>query len=67
MKPEDKQKNSAKSLQLCAILCDLVDCSPPGSSVHVDSPGKNNEVGCQPSSRGPSQPSAVCGTSTAKD
>ena len=24
----------AKSLQLCPILCDLTDCSPPGSSVH---------------------------------
>ena len=24
----------AKSLQLCATLCDSMDCSPPGSSVH---------------------------------
>ena len=24
----------AKSLQLCQILCDPTDCSPPGSSVH---------------------------------
>ena len=24
----------AKSLQLCLILCDPMDCSPPGSSVH---------------------------------
>ena len=24
----------AKSLQLCPILCDLTDCSPPGFSVH---------------------------------
>ena len=24
----------AKSLQLCLSLCDPVDCSPPGSSVH---------------------------------
>ena len=23
-----------------------MDCSPPGSSVHGDSPGKNTEVGC---------------------
>ena len=23
-----------------------VDCSPPGSSVHGDSPGKNAGVGC---------------------
>ena len=27
-------------------LCDPVDCSPPGSSVHGDSPGKNAGVGC---------------------
>ena len=25
---------SAKSLQLCLTLCDPMDCSPPGSSVH---------------------------------
>ena len=24
----------AKSLQSCLILCDPIDCSPPGSSVH---------------------------------
>ena len=27
------------------ILCDPTDCSPPGSSVHRDSPGKNTGVG----------------------
>ena len=27
-------------------FCDPVDCSPPGSSVHEDSPGKNTGVGC---------------------
>ena len=27
-------------------LCDPMDCSPPGSSVHGDSPGKITEVGC---------------------
>ena len=27
-------------------LCDPMDCSPPGSSVHGDSPGKNTRVGC---------------------
>ena len=26
-------------------LCDPMDCSPPGSSVHGDSPGKNTGVG----------------------
>ena len=32
--------------QLCLILCDPMDCSPPGSWVHGDSPGKNTGVGC---------------------
>ena len=31
----------------CPILCDPMDCSPPGSFVHGDSPGKNTGVGCQ--------------------
>ena len=30
-------------------------CSPPGSSVHGDSPGKNTTVGCMSSSKGSSQ------------
>ena len=33
-------------LQSCPILCNPMDCSPPGSSVHGDSPGKNTRVGC---------------------
>jgi len=32
--------------QLCPTLCDPMDCSPLGSSVHGDSPGKNTEMGC---------------------
>ena len=36
----------AESLQLCPTLCDPMDCSPPGSSVHGDSPGKKTGVGC---------------------
>ena len=36
----------AKSLQLCLILCNPMDCSPPGSSVYGDSPGKNTRVSC---------------------
>ena len=31
---------------LCPALCDPMDCSPPGSSIHGDSPGKNTGVGC---------------------
>ena len=30
----------------CLSLCDPTDYSPPGSSVHGDSPGKNTGVGC---------------------
>ena len=41
--PTDKHTQApgsvhAKSLQLCPTLCDPVDCSPPGSSVHGYSP-----------------------------
>ena len=36
----------AKSLQSCPTLCDPMDCSPPGSSVHGDSLGKKTGVGC---------------------
>ena len=32
--------------QSCPILCNPMDCSPLGSSVHEDSPGKNTGVGC---------------------
>ena len=28
------------------LICDPMDCSPPGSSIHVDSPRKNTGVGC---------------------
>ena len=31
--------------QLCLTLCNPIDCSPPGSSIHGDSPVKNTEVG----------------------
>ena len=32
--PRAVQQEHAQSLQLCLTLCDLRDCSPPGSSVH---------------------------------
>ena len=39
----------AQSLQSCLTLCSPMDCSPPGSSVHGISPGKNTGVGpCSP-------------------
>ena len=33
-------------IQSCLTLCNPMDCSLPGSSVHGDSPSKNTEVGC---------------------
>ena len=44
-------KNTEQSYKLSCFSCvrlfwDPVDCSPPGSSVHGDSPGKNTGVGC---------------------
>ena len=32
--------------QSSLTFCDSMDCRPPGSSVHGDSPGKNARVGC---------------------
>ena len=34
--------------QSCPNLCDPIDCSPSGSSVHGDSPGKNTGVSIPP-------------------
>ena len=44
----------AKSLKLCSTLCDLMDCSPPGSSVHGVLQEKILECIAMPSSRGSS-------------
>ena len=49
-------------IELCLVtqsrltLCDPMDCSLPGSSVHGDSAGKNTGVVAMPSSRRSSQP-----------
>ena len=32
--------------QSCLTLCDPMDCSLPGSSIHGDSPGKNTGMDC---------------------
>ena len=32
--------------QSCLTLCNPMDCSPSGSSLHGDSPGRNTGVGC---------------------
>ena len=41
-----------QSLQSCLTLCDPMDYSPPGSSVHGDSSGKNTGEGCRALLRG---------------
>ena len=46
----------AKLPQSCPALCDPMDCSPPGSSVHGDSPGKYTGVSCHALLHGYSQP-----------
>ena len=38
-------KWEGKVAQSCLTFCDPMNCSPPGSSVHGDSPGKNTGVG----------------------
>ena len=51
---------------LCSVIqstvCDPMDCSPPGSSVHGDSSGKNSGVGCHALLQGifPTQGSNSC-------
>ena len=55
--PEDKRKPvCAKSIQLCLTLCDPMDCSPPGSSVHGILRARILEWVALPSFRGSSQP-----------
>ena len=44
-----------KSLQSCLILCNSMDCSPPGSSVHGILQARIVEWVAMPSSRGSSQ------------
>ena len=46
----------AKSLQSCPVLCDLMDCSPPGSSVHGILQARILEWVAMPFSRGSSWP-----------
>ena len=45
----------AKSLQSCLTLCNPMDRSPPGSSVHGSLQARILEWTAKPSSRGPSQ------------
>ena len=49
LKQTNKTKHAcvcAKSLQSCPTLCDPMDRSPSGFSVHADSLGKNSGVSC---------------------
>ena len=52
----DKECVHAKSFQLCPILCNPMDCSLPGSSVHRILQARILEWVAMPSSRGSSQP-----------
>ena len=58
----EKNRMIAQSLQSCPTLCDPMDCSPPGFSVHGDSPGKNTGVGFHALLQGifPTQGSNLC-------
>ena len=40
------ESKESEVVQSCPTLWDPMDCSPPGSSVHGDSPGKNTVVSC---------------------
>ena len=46
----------SQSLQSCPTLCNPVDCSPPGFSVHAILQARILEWVAMPSSRGPSRP-----------
>ena len=52
----------AKSLQLCLTLCDPMNCSPPGSSVHGILQARTLECVAMPSGPGifPTQGSNLC-------
>ena len=58
---------TCKHAKSCPTLCNPVDHSPPGFSVHGDSPGKNAGVGCPATLPGifPTQGSNPCLTSPA--
>ena len=47
---------AAKLLQSCLTFCDLMDCGPPGSSVHGILQARIMEWLAVPSSRVPSRP-----------
>ena len=46
--PQFLKYSEVSVAQLCPSLCDPMDCSPPGTFVYGDSPGKNTGVGYAP-------------------
>ena len=54
--PDRKDICSCSVAQSCPTLCNPMDFSLLGPSIHGDSPSTNTGVGCQPSSKGSSQP-----------
>ena len=56
MQSQESTCMCAKSLQSCSILCDPMDCSPPGSSVHEILQARILAWVAMPSSSGYSQP-----------
>ena len=64
-----KSESESEVAQSCPTLCDPVDCSPPGSSVHGIPLARILELVAMPSSRGSSQPRnsnhVSCGCCTA--
>ena len=45
-KLRERMWSAALSRSVVSTLGSVMGCSPPGSSVHGDSPGKNTGVGC---------------------
>ena len=47
---ERKPDNNGQLVRTCVLsrgrLCDTLDCSPPGSSIHGNSPGKKTRACC---------------------
>ena len=46
--PKSDPWDSMHAVQSCPAFCDLMHCSPTGSSVQWNSPGMNTGVGCHP-------------------
>ena len=60
---QENEKSESVSYSVESTLCDPMDCSPSGSSVHEDSSGKSTGVGCHAFLQGifPTQVSHIVG------